>query len=80
MDYDPFSGRVLTFPMNSGSGAEQCTNVMINNDNVVEDSEMFFVDLTSNDADIVSGRERATITINDMDRGTLHACVVFCCG
>lgn len=81
MDFTAFSNRVLTFPINSmtGAGSQQCTNVMINNDNVVESGgEMFFVDLVSSDADIVSGRGRATITIDDTDTGTLYARVVFC--
>ena len=77
MDYAPFSNRVLTFPINSVSGAEQCTNVMINGDSIVESSgEMFFVSLTSSDADIVPGRERAIVNI--LDTGTLYVCVVFC--
>ena len=81
MDFTAFSSRVLTFPIDSVGGDQQCTNVMINNDNVVEASgEMFFVNLASSDADIVPGRERATITIDDTDRGTLYARVVFCCG
>lgn len=81
MDYTAFSNRVVTFPPGSmaGAGSEQCTNVMINNDNFVEpDGEMFFVDLASSDADIVSGRGRATITIDDGDTGTLYARVVYC--
>lgn len=72
MDYDSFSGRVLTFPDGSVAGAssEQCTNVMINNDNVLEpDGEMFSVILASTGADIAAGRGTATIRIMENDQG-----------
>ena len=71
MDYTQFANRVLTFPANSMTGSTVCTNVAINNDNTLEmDGEMFFLDITSTEADIVSGRERATVTLVESNDGS----------
>ena len=70
-DYTPFT-RVVTFTAGSTIGGTQCTNVNIEDDNVLEPLENFFADLTipaGSNAVIVTGRERATINILDDDRG-----------
>ena len=64
--------RVVTFTAGSVMGATQCTNVNIIIDNFLEPLENFFADLTlpsGSNAVIVSGRERATINIQDDDSG-----------
>lgn len=81
MDYDSFSNRVLTFSDGSvsGSTSEQCTNVMINNDDVLEPGgEMFSVVLTSAGADIATGRGTATLTIMEDDLGSYINVYLYC--
>ena len=55
----------LTFVEGSVSGDEQCYDVVIIDDNVVEDNEIFFVTLTSPEPVLIGSiLSRATITIN----------------
>ena len=64
MDFMEIVNRLVTFPANSMTGDTVCTNVNINNDMVLEMSvEIFFLDITSSDADIAAGRGRATVSI-----------------
>ena len=71
MDFVQIVNRVLTFPANSMTGDTLCTNVNINNDMVLEmNMEMFFLDITSSDADIQPGRGRATVTILETNDGS----------
>ena len=65
-----FMNRPLMFTANSQMGDEVCTNIEINNDNVLEaNMEQFFATITSSAADIASGRESATITILETNDG-----------
>lgn len=55
----------LTFDEGAASGDEQCHRVAITDDNILEDSEVFFVTLTSNEpAFLGNNLTRATVTIN----------------
>ena len=64
MDFMAISNRNLIFPANSMVGDTVCTNININNDMVLEMGvEMFFLDITSTDADIAAGRGRAIVSI-----------------
>ena len=67
-----FMDRPLMFPANySQMGDLMCTNIEINNDDVLEaNMEQFFADITSTAADIESGRDRATITILETNDGS----------
>lgn len=66
MDYSAFTGRILSFSSGSSMGQQQCTNVEIRNDGILEnDREMFSVSIESDDANIPSGREEATITLRE---------------
>ena len=55
----------LTFYVGSVLGDEQCYAVVIIDDNVVEDNEIFFVTLTSPEPALIGSiLSRATVTIN----------------
>ena len=70
LDFMAFTDRPLMFEANSQMGDIVCTNIEIINDNVLEPNmEQFFADIESSAADIVSGRERATITILETNDG-----------
>ena len=64
MDFTAFINRPLMFTAGSQMGDMVCTDIEIINDDVLEvNMEQFFADITSSAADVVSGRDRATITI-----------------
>ena len=76
MDYVPVTDLELTFPANSVMGSTVSAEIVINNDIVLEtNGEMFFVDITSSDADIEIGRERATIQLNETNDDSKGALV-----
>ena len=55
----------LTFVEGSISGDEQCYDVVIIDDNVVEDNEIFFVTLTSPEPTLIGSiLSQAAVTIN----------------
>lgn len=55
----------MTFDEGSVSGDEQCYDVVIIDDNLVEDNEIFFVTLTSLEPALLGSiLSRATVTIN----------------
>ena len=71
MDFTAFTNRALMFTAGSQMGDSVCTNIEINNDDVLElNSEQFFADITSTAADIESGEDRATITILETNDGS----------
>ena len=61
-DYIAFQLMPLTFEVGSVSGDEQCYDVVIIDDNVVEDSEIFFVTLTFTEPVLILSC--AIVTIN----------------
>ena len=65
MDFTAFTDQSLTFTAGSQMGDVVCTSIEIINDDVLEANiiEEFFADIASSAADIVCGRERATIII-----------------
>ena len=64
-DYIAFQLVPLTFDEGSPSGDQQCYDVAIVDDNLVEDNEIFFVTLTSPEQTLLGGDlSRATVTIN----------------
>ena len=64
-DYIAFQLVPLTFDEGSSSGDERCYDVVIVDDNLVEDNEIFFVTLTSPEQTLLGGNlSRATVTIN----------------
>ena len=71
MDFTAFTNRSLMFTAGSQMGDMVCTNIEIINDDVLEaNMEQFFADITSSAADIVCGRERATIIILETNDGS----------
>ena len=64
-DYIAFQLVPLTFDEESSSGDQQCYDVVIVDDNLVEDNEIFFVTLTSPEPNLLERTlSRATVTIN----------------
>jgi hypothetical protein len=64
-DYIAFQLVLLTFDEGSVSGDEQCYDVVIIDDNLVENNEIFFVTLTSPEPPLLGSiLSRATVTIN----------------
>ena len=64
-DYVTFQLVPLTFGEGSVSGDEQCYDVVIIDDNVVEDNEIFFVTLTSPEPALIGSiLSRSMVTIN----------------
>jgi hypothetical protein len=64
-DYIAFQLVSLTFGVGSVSGDEQCYDVVIIDDNLVEDNEIFFVTLTSPEPVLLGSiLSRATVTIS----------------
>ena len=59
----------VTFPADSSSGAVQCINISIIDDDTFEGNETFDVILTLSDANVRLGNDLSTITITDDDRG-----------
>ena len=69
-DYTALIDGVLVFPAGSVMGDTVCVEILIINDFVLElYEENFFVNITSNDANISPGLESATILIQDSDQG-----------
>ena len=69
-DYTALIDEVLVFPAGSVMGDTVCVEILIINDFVLElYEENFFVNITSNDANISPGLESATILIQDSDQG-----------
>ena len=55
----------LIFDVGSVSGDEQCYDVVIIDDSLVEDNEIFFITLTSPEPALIGSiLSRATVTIN----------------
>ena len=74
MDYTALVDEVLVFPAGSVQGDEMCVNISINNDNVLEMTrESFFVNISSNNANIAPGQDSALIYILDSDSGMYYA-------
>ena len=66
MDYASLSNSLLVFTPPSVTGDSECIDITINNDNILElTGEFFFADITSDVADLVPGRESATITLQE---------------
>jgi hypothetical protein len=64
-DYIAFQLVSLTFIEGSVSGDKQCYDVVIIDDSLVEDIEIFFVTLTSPEPALIGSiLSRATVTIN----------------
>ena len=64
-DYIAFQLVTLTFDVESVSGDDQCYDVAIIDDNVVENNEIFFVTLTSPEPVLIGSiLSRATVIIN----------------
>ena len=63
-------------------GDTVCVEILIINDFVLEGyEENFFVNITSNDANISPGSESATILIQDSDQGIyyhVNSCTLYC--
>ena len=72
-DYIILTPLDLTFPDGSQEGVRQCVEVVIIDDEAVEGTESFYVDLTTSDARIELSRicRRAQITIFDNDSKTV---------
>ena len=63
-DYTAFQFVLLTFGSGSVFGDQQCYTVPINDDNTLENDEVFFVTLTSTEsASLGSNSTQATVTI-----------------
>ena len=62
MDY---FGGTATFQFSSSGDAEQCVNITINLDNVLEEPEMFSLVLTTSDDSIKIDRSSAPVFILD---------------
>ena len=60
---------VITLPV---SGSVYCTDIVINEDILVEGDEMFLVSLTTNDPAVDLANDEAQITILDNDRKTIN--------
>ena len=72
MDYTSLIDEVLVFPAGSVQGDAVCINISIINDNVLEtNNESFFVNITTDDADISPGLASATIHILENDQSTV---------
>ena len=78
-DYVAFLLVPLTFDKGSVSGDEQCYDVVIIDDDLVEDNEIFFVRLTSPEPALLgSTLSQATVTINpDPADGKIDKCRLF---
>jgi hypothetical protein len=64
-DYVAFQLVSLTFDVGSVSGDEQCYDVLIIDDDLVEDNEIFFITLTSPEPALLGIiLSQATVTIN----------------
>lgn len=64
------TNNVVTFdPQSNGLSAQQCINIQIINDNILEAVEMFFVDLESSNPDVSVdiSANRAMVVIMDDD-------------
>lgn len=68
VDYT-LSSTMLTFPNGSQLGARQCVNVSIINDEAVENTESFYIQLSTNDSNVEFSSicNRALFTIYDSD-------------
>ena len=83
-DYDAFQFVSLTFDEGAVRRDEQCHTVTITNDDILEDSEVFFVTLTSNEPAFLGNNfTHATVTINPdpADCKYVHTAIVepVCC-
>lgn len=62
--------QTVTFPVSSSAGAQMCTNIPITNDILVELTETFSVEASSNDPNVefsVGGGDQAVVSITDND-------------
>ena len=61
----------MTFPIGSGAGSRQCSNVQILDDTILENNELFLLSASLNSpipSGVSVGRSSATVTILDNDR------------
>ena len=56
-----------TFTSGSNSGATKCVNITINDDEVLEGNQTFFLTLTATDSSVIIGTSATVITIIDID-------------
>jgi hypothetical protein len=71
-DYTRLTSLTVTF---AADEAKQCVNVTITNDNNLENNEMFYVIMTTNNPAAVTlkaNRKNLTITITNDDKGQLQ--------
>lgn len=73
MDFTPISQLQLVFRPNSS--LEQCVDISIANDDILEGSEILFVELTTSDPDLILDPAIATVSIMDND-GKLNMLVL----
>ena len=61
------SGTQLVFE----SAGTLCVDISIQNDQILEEEEVFFVELTSNDVQVIFSRPSSSVTIIDNDGKSL---------
>ena len=57
----------LIFPTNSRNNTQICHKIMITDDNLLENSQSFYVTLVTSDSNVTILRERMEINIKDND-------------
>ena len=62
----------ITFSAGSGVGSQQCINVSIVNDNVVEMTEQFSLSLAAGQNSVIGFPDTATVEIIDDDCKSIH--------
>ena len=58
---------MLMFPPGSSNGDMECLNIIINDDNVPEDTELFIVELTTTETYVTVNSNPGEIIIRDND-------------
>jgi len=66
-DYIEVNSHVEIFPINSSNGDERCINILVLDDAIVENSQSFFVVLSTMDSYANTRNRKIEITINDND-------------
>ena len=64
----------LIFPTNSSNNMQICHKIMITDDNLLENSQSFYVTLVTSDFNVTILRERMEINIKDNDSKFVSLC------
>ena len=75
IDFNSTTSSLLFTPTNSGD--PQCTDISIVDDTILENDEVFSVELSTNDLDVDFETASAMVTISDNDGRVLYTLLIF---